>query len=93
MLKIIKRVILLSVALMILAVLFYFKVYICNGRICLEELGQQRIKNIARIFSKKVYQEATEHNPRGDWLPDWIDDAIKNKLKAEWRKEIEKKIY
>ncbi|MBU1119450.1 hypothetical protein KKH43_06225 [Patescibacteria group bacterium] len=33
----------------------------------------------------KVYEEATEHNPEGDMLPDEIDDTLKEKVKEELR--------
>jgi hypothetical protein len=89
MFKLIKKIVLVSIALVAVIAFFYFKMHICRRGICLGELGQQRVKKIVRKISGKIYQEATEHNPRGDWLPDWIDDAIKEKLKTIWRRKIE----
>lgn len=46
-------------------------------------------KDKANQVKGKVYQEATEHNPEGDVLPDEIDDRIKQELKEEAKKRIE----
>jgi len=40
------------------------------------------LKNVVRKIENIVYQEATEHNPEGDFLPDQIDDTIKKEIKS-----------
>ncbi len=40
------------------------------------------LNNLAEKFENLVYQEATEHNPEGDFLPDKIDDKIKEEVKS-----------
>lgn len=46
---------------------------------------KQAIKDNAQDLKYKIYEEATEHNPEGDLLPDEIDDTIKEKIKEEIR--------
>lgn len=39
------------------------------------------LKIVADKMNSVIYQEATEHNPAGDILPDQIDDKVKQKIK------------
>lgn len=55
---------------------------------------EMKIKNKIKPFLiktkdhslEKIYQEATEHNPEGDMLPDEIDDKIKEEVKEGLKK-------
>ncbi|MBU1177689.1 hypothetical protein KJ903_00550 [Patescibacteria group bacterium] len=49
---------------------------------------KETAKDKARQAKDRIYQEATEHNPEGDVLPDEIDDKIKEELKEEANKRI-----
>jgi hypothetical protein len=42
---------------------------------------EEFLENIARKVKDVVYDEATKHNPEGDFLPDQIDDRIKEEVK------------
>lgn len=39
------------------------------------------LKKIEKKFVDKIYQEAEDHNPAGDVLPDEIDDKAKKDIK------------
>lgn len=39
------------------------------------------LKMVTDKMNSVIYQEATEHNPAGDMLPDQVDDKVKQKIK------------
>lgn len=51
----------------------------------LSQEEKELIKNTAQDAKYKIYEEATEHNPEGDVLPDEIDDRVKDRIKQEIR--------
>ncbi|NQV13659.1 MAG: hypothetical protein HQ530_05165 [Parcubacteria group bacterium] len=60
-----------------------------EGKIKLSDEEKASAKDKAWQIKNKVYEEATEHNPEGDVLPDEIDDKLKQQLKEEAKKRIE----
>ena len=59
-----------------------------DGEIEVSGEAKDGIKDGAKKLDGKIYEEATEHNPEGDMLPDGIDDTIRKKLKEEIKKEL-----
>lgn len=57
--------------------------YIAKFKGELLDSDKEAIKEAISETRYKVYEEATEHNPEGDLLPDEIDDTIKAKIKEE----------
>ncbi|MBU1167372.1 hypothetical protein KKC60_03110 [Patescibacteria group bacterium] len=57
--------------------------YLTKWRDDLSAEEKEALKGKAMKAKDKVYEEATEHNPEGDMLPDEIDDTIKEKIKEE----------
>lgn len=55
---------------------FYFSI---------EESKKPLLKEIALKVKRRIYYEATIHNPEGDTLPDWVDDIIIGKIKETIR--------
>jgi len=55
----------------------------------LSDEEKNTLKDKVREAKYKVYEEATEHNPEGDLLPDEIDDKLKEKIKEEAQKRVE----
>ena len=49
---------------------------------------KERLKEEARDLEDKIYNEATEHNPEGDLIPDEWDDKLKDKFKEEAKKRL-----
>lgn len=45
-------------------------------------MEREFLENVARKIEVMVYDEATKHNPEGDFLPDQLDDKIKEELKS-----------
>lgn len=50
------------------------------------------LKDSSKSVSNEVYQEAAEHNPAGDFLPDDIDDKLKEKAKEEAEERINEEV-
>lgn len=59
-----------------------------DGKIEIEKDAKGEIKDKAKEIDDRIYQEATEHNPEGDMLPDEIDDTIREKIKEEAKERI-----
>lgn len=60
-----------------------------EGKIKVDKNTKEEIKDEAKKVNDRVYQEATEHNPEGDVLPDEIDNTITDELKKEIKQKIE----
>lgn len=81
--KHIKKIILTIIAItIVISTIIFFNIFDLkkdqNGfSLKIEEDKKPLVKKIVTKISGKVYEEATEHNPEGDRLPDWIDDKIK----------------
>ncbi len=58
-------------------------------KIQLDEKTKAELKEKAKEVDDKVYQEATEHNPEGDVLPDEIDNTVKDEIKKEVKERVE----
>lgn len=58
------------------------------GKIEVDEATKDRLKEEAKNLEDKIYDEATEHNPEGDLIPDEWDDKLKEKLKEEAKERL-----
>lgn len=58
------------------------------AKIEVDEATKNRLKEEARDIEDKIYEEATEHNPEGDLIPDEWDDKLKEKLKEEAKERL-----
>lgn len=56
-------------------------IYSQKRNISIQEELRTDSKNIISEIKNIIYSGATEHNPKGDVLPDRIDDTLINKLK------------
>lgn len=57
--------------------------YVTQFRQDLSDAEKEVLKEAISETRYKVYEEATEHNPEGDVLPDEIDDKVKERVKEE----------
>ena len=72
----------LFLTLIIVAFAVFFVFFrISDEGVSIKEQNRPLLKKITQKISQVVYDEATKHNPEGDFLPDQLDDSIKNKIK------------
>jgi DNA-binding IscR family transcriptional regulator len=60
-----------------------------KGKIELNGSEKENLKGRVEEVELKAYEEAAEHNPGGDVLPDEVDDMLKEKLKEKAKERIE----
>lgn len=60
-----------------------------RGKVKIEQQIKDELKKQGKNLENEIYKQATEHNPKGDLLPDSVNDTIKEKLKEEAKKKIE----
>lgn len=63
-----------------------------EGEIEMDIKTKNDVRDEIKKLDGKIYEEATEHNPEGDMLPDGIDDMIRERLKEEIKKELKEEI-
>jgi len=67
----------------------FIKLLETKGKIKLEQRTKDELKKEGQKIEGEIYKQATEHNPKGDLLPDQVDDNLKKELKKEIKKKIE----
>ena len=59
-----------------------------RGEVNMDKKAKEELKDEVKKIDGKIYEEATEHNPEGDMLPDEIDNTIREKLKEEIKNKM-----
>jgi hypothetical protein len=59
-----------------------------RGEVKIDNEAKKELKDEAKRIDGKIYEEATEHNPEGDMLPDEIDNTVREKLKEEIKNKM-----
>jgi hypothetical protein len=60
-----------------------FSVFSSPFSLTINEPEKDFLKKAAQKAKNIIYREATNHNPKGDILPDQIDDKIKEGIKEK----------
>ena len=58
------------------------------AKIEIDQDMKEKLKEEARDLEDRIYNEATEHNPEGDLIPDEWDDKLKKKIKEESKERL-----
>ncbi len=58
------------------------------AKIEIDQDMKEKLKEEARDLEDRIYNEATEHNPEGDLIPDEWDDKLKKKIKEEAKERL-----